>query len=246
MKNSEICVPAAALHDADESGQAVAPGEGDEVEVRLRGPVTRSEGGNIYFTPNTANDHPMTAAAPEKSQDDEDEEMRQGLKDLDGGFKDSDDNVRGISHAANYVLAFLLVLAGLLVGGNAGAQNIDLSWSKRKSVSASPTTNVVFINNFSGAGLTNAMQVFYVEQLNLSGAAGFSMLFDSFTNQLANATPQVCPKAVAAGANVAHDFGPNGAPFYNGINVCLSQTPNSLTNAVGGGYVSIVWSPLQR
>ena len=62
MNNSEICVPAAAVAEGGEDGAQTMPEPGDEIEVTLKGKVSRAEGGNLYFTPESVNGQPMAGA----------------------------------------------------------------------------------------------------------------------------------------------------------------------------------------
>lgn len=60
MSNNQVCVPSSAVEAGDEdTGDQVAPSIGDEVEVTLKGKVSRVEGGNVYFTPTEANGQPL-------------------------------------------------------------------------------------------------------------------------------------------------------------------------------------------
>lgn len=222
-------MPANALAEAGEAGGAgIAPEVGDTVEMTLQGRVSRTEGGELYIQPMTVNGQPLENG---------------GMGDDAGGdnydMAGEEAALRAMPAGAGALLALLLWL-GLMVGG-AGAA--DLQLAKRISTSAAPSTNSVFVN-VPEAGRTNAMQVFQVVVPNISGSAGFALLFDSRTNKLVNASDLVAVRPVASGADVVIDFGPSGAPFQNGINVCLSTTPNTLTNAALGGYISVTWSPL--
>lgn len=74
---SEVCVPLESVIQQDEASNGVAPEIGDTVKVQLSGKVTRVEGENVYFTPDSANGEPMTAAADmkEDSQESMDDEF---------------------------------------------------------------------------------------------------------------------------------------------------------------------------
>lgn len=72
----EVCVPIESVMQQDEASNGVAPAEGDTVSVQLSGKVSRVDGSNIYFVPESANGEPMSAAADMKedsmeSMDDE-------------------------------------------------------------------------------------------------------------------------------------------------------------------------------
>lgn len=63
MNSNEICVPSSAVGEHEEgAGDAVLPAVGDEVSVTVTGKVSRVEGGNVYFTPDTANGEPIKPA----------------------------------------------------------------------------------------------------------------------------------------------------------------------------------------
>ena len=66
MSNNETCVPAKAVQI-----DGTAPEQGDEIEVKLKGKVTRVDGENIYFQPTEANGEPMAAADDAEGGDDE-------------------------------------------------------------------------------------------------------------------------------------------------------------------------------
>ena len=51
---TEICAPLDAF-----SVSGTPPAEGDEVEFKVKGKVSRVEGGNAYVTPETVNDQPV-------------------------------------------------------------------------------------------------------------------------------------------------------------------------------------------
>lgn len=68
MNNNEICIPANAVANAGTS-----PAAGDEIEVNLKGKVTRLEGGQLYFTATSANGQPI---AGEESEEPTEESLR--------------------------------------------------------------------------------------------------------------------------------------------------------------------------
>lgn len=64
MHGNELCVPASAVSGYDDSSDSgVAPSAGDEVEVAVKGRVSRVEGGNVYLTPESANGQPIPQGA---------------------------------------------------------------------------------------------------------------------------------------------------------------------------------------
>lgn len=81
MMAKEICVPAAALSAAGEGDEAapVAPGVGDEVEMTIKGTVTRAEGDNVYVMPAEANGMPIEQAAGEPMGEGDTEEDMDAL-----------------------------------------------------------------------------------------------------------------------------------------------------------------------
>lgn len=89
MGRNEICVPDSALRQAGEDGGDIAPEVGDEVEVTVRGPVTRREGGNTYFTPATANGEPIQPG-PDSDGDETDLDRRGAALDREmAGYADA-------------------------------------------------------------------------------------------------------------------------------------------------------------
>lgn len=228
MMSSELCVPAAALAESGEDGAKVAPEQGDHVEVSIGGTVTRIEGDSVYFKAETANGEPITeheASAKDTGLDDEGEQLNKSLH----------------GYGGKTMIALLLLFLGCF-----GMEAAELRLSDNVSISATPTTNVVFLNAVTGV-FTNAMRVYKVEIPNLSAAAGFGLLFDSSTNHLVNDSNFVwAPKPVAVGANCIFDFSPEGLRLTRGLNACLSTTPSSLTNAAAGSFISVTWSPDNR
>lgn len=72
MNNNELCVPASAVAvpaDADSQDGPTAPAAGDEVEVTVRGTVSRIEGGNVYLQPTSANGEPLPDGGPGHAMD---------------------------------------------------------------------------------------------------------------------------------------------------------------------------------
>jgi hypothetical protein len=100
--------------------------------------------------------------------------------------------------------------------------------------------------NWAVANATNtigsASQVHSVEINNFSGSTLYLMIFDSETNKTANATPHFTAVPITTGSVGGKDWGDAGAPFNYGVNVCLSTTPFSLTNASAGGTATIIYT----
>lgn len=219
MNNSELCIPAGALSEAGEMGGAMMPAVGDEVEVTVTGRVTRTENGETYIQPLTANGQPIEAGGsemePEGMEDAAiEEELRTG-------------NLKGGS------MPLMVALLFCFLAFTAGAA--DLEFAKARACSGTIVSNYVAV--------TGAKQVFSVEIDNYTGATLYLMVFDSATNQLANATPHITPIPIPTGTVWGKDWGAAGIPFEYGVNVCLSTTPRSLTNASSGGIVTVVHSP---
>jgi len=91
--------------------------------------------------------------------------------------------------------------------------------------------------------VTRSTRVFSAEINNFSGGTLYLLVFDSATNMLAGATPHFAAVPVPTGSVGGKDWGLAGAPFNNGVNVCLSTTPFSLTNATTGGTVTVLHTP---
>lgn len=76
---NEVCIPTSALAVA-----GTPPAAGDDVEVTLKGKVTRTDGDNTCFTPTEANGQPIDAEDAEDGGDDEEAEgepTEQSLRD---------------------------------------------------------------------------------------------------------------------------------------------------------------------
>lgn len=70
MNNSkEICLPSSAL-----AIDGTPPTQGDDVDVTLKGKVTRTDGSNTYFTPTEINGQPVDAEDQADGGDDEEAE----------------------------------------------------------------------------------------------------------------------------------------------------------------------------
>ena len=220
MQSNELCVPAGALSAADENGESMAPGIGDEVELTVTGRVTRTEGGEVYVQPLSVNGQPVEDAGGEGAESEDDaaieDEIRSG-------------NIKGGS------MALMLVLFALLVGFACVSSAADLEFAKQRWCSGTIVSNHVVS--------ALPQQVFSVEIDNYSGSTLYLMVFDSATNQLVNATPHLTPVPIPTGYVGGKDFGAAGMPFRYGINVCLSTTPRSLTNSGSGGIVTLNYSP---
>lgn len=223
MNANEICVPANSLAEPGEDGAAMSPGVGDEVEVSVTGRVTRAEGGNVYLQPVAVNGRPVESGDGEESLDDEERELS------------------ALNHGAA-AMPLLVALLLCLLGFTAGAA--DLEWARRRSTSGGAVSNQVTVINTT-LGSTNGLQAFSVEIDNYGSVTNYLLVFDSNTNQLANATPHFTSLAIPPGSTGSKNWGPSGAPFLYGVNVCLSTTPFSLTNAVTGGTATVIWSPVK-
>jgi len=220
MKN-EICVGAEALNLAGETGGAVGPAVGDEVEFSGKGTVTRSEGGEVYFTASEINGQPVMGAEEGNETSAEDVAL--------------DAEVQGMQGGAGAMGGMLLALVLCLLGFDAGAADVEF-WGNR-------TCSGTVVSNY--VAVTRAAQAGFVEIDNYSGATLYLMVFDSATNSLAGRVPHFSSVPIPTGSVGFKDFGAGGAPFQYGINICLSQTPFSLTNATSGGIASAVWSRMK-
>ena len=79
MSNNQVCVPTRAVEAYDgDNDTGVSPEVGDDVEVTLKGKVSRVEGGNVYFSPTEANGQPIGGQhGEEEPPPDEDADMDQ-------------------------------------------------------------------------------------------------------------------------------------------------------------------------
>lgn len=214
-------MPETALQTDAETGGAVAPGVGDQVELTIGGTVSRSEGGHVYITPTSANGQPIAAKGGGEEGEDAaiEEEIRYG---------------RQAATDSSMALGLLLLLC-LWIGSLVSAQAADLAQASTPFCSGTPVSNHVAV--------ATKTHVYSVEVDNYTGATLYLMVFDSATNHLVNATPHFTPVPIATGTVGIKDWGPAGMPFEYGVNVCLSTTPRSLTNASGGGIVTISKGP---
>lgn len=89
--SGDICVPSASLEVEGEDGKAIQPAVGDEVEVTVKGTVSKTEGGEIYVKPSSFNDVPVGSVSEQK-----DEGMKPGDKKLEDA---SDEELRGAYRA---------------------------------------------------------------------------------------------------------------------------------------------------
>lgn len=89
----EVCVPSDALSVKDDNGQPIDPVVGDEVEVIVKGKVSRVENGEIYVTPTSFND---VEVGQTNTQEDSTDEAATGDKKLGDA---SDEELRGAYRA---------------------------------------------------------------------------------------------------------------------------------------------------
>lgn len=212
MGNNELCVPAAAVAASDENGGAVPPGVGDEVEFTVRGNVTRAEGDKVYVTPTSANGEPIAAMGGHEGMEGESDEA---MMDRDvAGYR-----------AQAMIAVILAAFCWFALAGGVQAQQVKEANRKDKSVIAT--------NNW--VATTEASQVFSVSVYNSGSSTVYLMVFDSATNQLVNARPALSAIRVPANETWGWDWAANGIPFDYGVNVAISTTPLTLTNAAAVG-----------
>lgn len=216
MNNSELCIPVGALNSDTEEGGSVAPQEGDPVTVTIEGKVSRIEGGNVYLMPETANGAPINQAGGSDM-------------DLDAEGEAIDRELAGYNNGGllGLLVAFLFILG---LSGAGAAQFTELA-GKVSSSSGAVSNHVVF------ASPTHAFQV---EINNFGSVTNYLMVFDSATNSLAGRVPDIAAVPIPPGKIGGKDWGSSGCPFAYGVNVCLSTTPFSLTNAASGGTATLV------
>lgn len=224
MQN-EICVAEGALATGTEAGGNVAPSVGDEVDFTGRGRVTRAENGQVYFEATEINGQPVMRG--DKTAGGESEEA--GL-DRDVGAM-----MGGGGGDYGGMLGLLLLAALLFLFAVAGAGAKDVEFARGRTCSGGAVSNYVAV--------VVPTQGFSVEINNFSGSTLYLMVFDSATNQLAGAVPHFTAVPVPTASVGGKDWNAAGAPFRYGVNVCLSTTPFSLTNASSGGTVTVVHSP---
>lgn len=216
MKN-EICVAENALALEGEGGGSVAPGVGDPVDFQGKGTISRSENGQTYITVTEVNGAPTMGAEPGADLAGEEAGLDAEVAKMGGGM-------------GGMLLALLLLVLGL-----ATSRAADLQEARGAVFSGGAVSNWVAV-----AGPT---QGFSVEIDNLGGSATLYLLvFDSATNSLAGRAVQFAPVPVPAGTSLGFKEWNTGAPMRYGVNVCLSTTPFTLTNATTGGAATVVHS----
>ena len=218
--NNEICVADGALAADAEAGGSVAPGVGDEIDFTGRGKVTRAENGQVYFTATEINGQPVMGAAAGEPEPPTDEAAL-------------DDEVKGLREGGG-MAGLLLVLLALWLSGSF-ARGADLQEARHAVFSGGAVSNWVAV--------TTPTQGWSVELDNLGGSATlYLMVFDSATNSLNGRAVQYPAVPVPAGTALAYKEWVTGAPMRFGVNVCLSTTPYTLTNATTGGAAAVVHS----
>lgn len=218
MKN-EICVAENALALEGEGGGSVAPGVGDPVDFQGKGTIARSENGQTYINVTEVNGQPTMGAESGTKPTGGDADLDAEVAQMGGG---------GMGGMLLALLTLFLVLTG--------AQAADLQEARGAVFSGGAVSNWVAV-----AGPT---QGWSVEIDNLGGSATLYLLvFDSATNSLAGRAVQFAPVPVPAGTSLGFKEWNTGVPMRFGVNVCLSTTPYSLTNATTGGAATVVHSP---
>jgi len=226
MNANEICVPEGALATDAEGGGNIAPGVGDEVDFTGRGKVTRAENGQVYIAATEINGAPVAGGpAGEAPGDGEEAALDDEVRKMSGGG--------GPAGGAYGGMLGLLLLLSLVF--SAGAENLE--FSRERTCTGSAVSNHVMY--------AKPTQGFSVEVNNMSGATLYLMVFDSATNQLVGATPHFTAVPVPTASVGGKDWSASGAPFRYGVNVCLSTTPFSLTNASAGGTATLIHSPVR-
>lgn len=220
MSNNEICVADGALAADAEAGGSVAPGVGDEIDFTGRGKVTRAENGQVYFTATEINGQPVMGAAAGEPEAPTDEAAL-------------DEEVKGLQEGGG-MAGLLLVLLALWLSGSF-ARGADLQFARGAVFSGGQVSNWV--------AATSATQAFSVEIDNQTGGTLYLLIFDSATNSLAGRAVQFPAVPITTGLVGYKDWNAAGAPMRFGVNVCLSTTPYSLTNASAGGAAAVIHSP---
>lgn len=226
---TEICVPGAALTDAGETGEGVAPAVGDSVEFSGRGTVSRVEGDKTWLELSEVNGQPVAGDMP--GEPDADAAMDAEMEGLQRG---------GYGGGAGMVAAWIVLALALWAFGSMKAMGADLRLFTDRVCSGGAVSNYVATTNLFQQG--QYAQVSSIEINNFSGSTLYLMIFDSATNNPANATPHFTAVPVPSGSVGGKDFGASGARFLYGVNVCLSTTPFSLTNASSGGTATIIFT----
>lgn len=234
--NNEICVSVEALgiqggegmdgtspqpspqggEGAGTSGM-VMPEGGDEVEFSGKGRIVRVDGGNAYIQATEINGQPVAQSG---EPEDEGAALDREMEEMSGG------GGGGFASALGILLALLWLLCG-----SAQAKD-DLAMAKHRNSSGGAVSNYVAV-----AFPTQATSI---EIDNYSGATLYLMVFDSATNSLNGRAVQYTAVPIPTGSVGWKDWNAAGAPFHYGVNVCLSQTPYSLTNATTGGAVTVI------
>lgn len=223
--NTEICVPASALASDGEGGESMAPEVGDTVNVQVEGQVTRTEGGQTYVQVVSANGVPVSEGGK--------------MEDAEMGDAEIEDEMRS-GKADAYPRGMLAgLLFGLLVGCvafRASAADPATSFAERVYNSSGAVSNHI--------ALTTPQQVFSIEIDNYgSSVTNYLMIFDRTTNPTAGDRPAVTAVPIGGQSMGGKDWGNKGCPFQNGVVVCLSTTPFTLTNAgTIGGNVTVIYS----
>lgn len=226
MGNNEICVSAGALATDAEGGGSVAPGVGDEVDFTGKAKVARVEGENVYLTPTEVNGQPVMGAESPEQPTSDDPTLDEEVAAMNGG---------GGGALPGMLLVFLLACLSLLAFP-AQAQKAQ-EWARARDCSGGAVSNHVSV--------AVPTQAYSAEINNFSGATLYCLVFDSATNQLNGALPHFSAVAIPTASTGGKDWGAAGAPFRFGVNVCLSTTPFSLTNASAGGTATVIHSPKQ-
>lgn len=228
MGNNEICVSAGALATDAEGGGSVAPGVGDEVDFTGKAKVARVEGENVYLTPTEVNGQPVMGAESPEQPTSDDPTLDEEVAAMNGG---------GGGAMPGMLLAFILAIFGLTEFAPAAYAQKAPEWARARDCSGGAVSNYV--------ATAVPTQAYSAEINNFSGATLYCLVFDSATNQLNGAVPHFAAVAVPTASTGGKDWGAAGAPFRYGVNVCLSTTPFSLTNASSGGTATVIHSPKQ-
>ncbi len=202
-------------------GSMVTPEGGDVVEFSGKGRVTRIEGANAYIEATEINGQPVAGGMGAEDEDAAMDREMAGMASGGGGG--------GLSTALGLVIACLM----LFLVGKASAKE-DLLLAGWRASSGGQVSNYV--------AYALPTQAFSVEIDNYSGSTLYLMIFDSATNSLNGRPVQFVAVPVPTGSVGFKDWNAASAPFDYGVNVCLSTTPYSLTNASTGGAVTVIHS----
>ena len=113
----------------------------------------------------------------------------------------------------------------------------EVSIAGAKEVVTSP----IYTNSFLVS--TNPGRAFKVLVHNSSAAAVWLHVFDSATNKLAGAVPDLAPKSLAANATEGFDFDCSALPFARGLLVAGSTTDRTLTNVTDVLRITVTTGP---